>query len=251
MIEYSTDGGQNWTTYASPVGFTTRGAYTVQYRATDRAATPNTSAIQTATFSVVSGDACLPARSDEFDSTLDTNRWSFRHSTTPASGAGAPSVTDGSLRAAAGGQLARPRPAQVRSGCWRSRCPTGDFTVVAKISAPGLDADVGGSRQPLRPGRPEALPDQRQLDQGRAYAQRGRRPTGSAQTYFEMTYEANGTRTLGTRMGLAGPPRTCRRGGCGIVRSGSTITSAYSLTDPEGAGGANWVALAARRTSTP
>ena len=46
-IEYSTDGGQNWTTYTSPVGFTTRGAYTVQYRATDRAATPNTSAIQT------------------------------------------------------------------------------------------------------------------------------------------------------------------------------------------------------------
>ena len=44
-------------------------------------------------------------------------------------------------------------------------------------------------------------------------------------------------------MGLAAPATNLPTWWMRIVRSGSTITSAYSLTDPEGAGGANWVAL--------
>ena len=95
--------------------------------------------------------------------------------------------------------LTRPGPI----GVLGQPLPAGDFTLVAKVSAPGLDADVGG--------------------QGSTYAQVGLKifqtndnwikvahtrnadgnPTGSTNTYFELAYETNGTRTLGTRMGLA------------------------------------------------
>ncbi len=237
--EYSTDGGQNWTTYTAPVAFTTRGAYTVQYRATDRASTPNTSPAQTVTFSVVSGDACLPSLSDEFNSALDTSRWSFRHATTPASGTGAPSVADGSLVLPLGNNsldLTRLGPI----GSLGQPLPAGDFTLVAKVSAPGLDSDVGGTTvsRYAQVGLKIFQTNDNWIKVAHSRNADGN-PTGSAQTYFEMTYEQNGTRTLGTRMGLAGTnlPTWWFR----IVRAGNTITSAYSLTDPEV--GANWVAL--------
>ena len=134
--------------------------------------------------------------------------------------------------------LTRPGPI----GLLGQPLPAGDFTLVAKISAPGLDADVGG--------------------QGSTYAQVGLKifqtndnwikvahtrnadgnPTGSAQPYFEIAYETNGTRTLGTRMGLAGPATNLPTWWMRVIRSGSTITAAYSLSDPDGAG-ANWVNL--------
>ena len=53
------------------------------------------------TFTVVAGAACLPARSDEFNGALNTALWSYRHSTTPATGAKAPSVAERQPRAAA------------------------------------------------------------------------------------------------------------------------------------------------------
>ena len=222
------------------------GRYTVRYRATDRASTPNTSAVEQVAFSVVAGASCLPARSDEFNGALDTARWSFRHPTTPATGARAPSVADGSLVLPLGAfslDLARTGPV----GVLAQPLPDGDFTLVAKISAPGMDADVGG--------------------QGSTYAQAGLKlfqnnnnwikvahtrnadgnPPAATGTYFELSYEANGTRTLGTRSGLGtgNLPTWWMR----AIRSGATVTAAYSLSDPDGAG-ANWVTLGAANIDT-
>ena len=213
----------------------------MQYRATDRA--NNTSAVQPVTFSVVSGDACLPSLSDEFNSTLDTTRWSFRHPTTPAR-VRAPRRPTGA--AAAGQQLDRPH-ACGPVGLLAQPLPTGDFTLLAKVSAPGLDADVGGSTvsRYAQVGLKIFQTNDNWIKVAHTRNADGN-PTGSAQTYFEMTYEQNGTRTLGTRMGLAGTnlPTWWFR----IVRAGNTITSAYSLTDPEGAPTGS---RSARRTSTP
>ena len=161
----------------SPSRFTTRGTYTVRVpRHGPARTTPPT--LQQVTFTVVAGAACLPALSDEFNGALDTERWSYRHPTTPATGDERPERRRRQPRAAARRLLARPHARRARSGSSPSRCPTGDFTLVAKISAPGLDADVGRPGQHVRPGRPEDLPDQRQLDQGRAHPQRGRQPDG-------------------------------------------------------------------------
>ena len=186
---------------------------------------------QTVTFSVVSGDACLPSLSDEFNAALDTTRWSFRHPTTPASGTGAPSAADGSLVLPLGNNsidLTRAGPL----GLLAQPLPTGDFTLLAKVSAPGLDADVGGSTvsRYAQVGLKIFQTNDNWIKVAHTRNADGN-PTGSAQTYFEMTYEQNGTRTLGTRMGLAATnlPTWWFR----IVRAGNTITSAYSLTDPE------------------
>ncbi len=242
--EYSLDGGATWITYSAPVAFTTRGAQTVRYRATDRAATPNTSTAEQVSFTVVAGESCLPALSDEFTSgTLNTSRWSFLHSTTPTTGARAPSVADGSLVLPLGAyslDLTRPGPA----GLVGQPLPTGDFTLVAKISAPGLNTDISG--------------------QGSQYAQVGLKifqtndnwikvahtrnadnnPTGSANTYFEFDTETGGTRVLGTRMGLAAPATNLPTWWMRVVRTGSSVSGSYSLSDPDGAG-ANWVSLGA------
>jgi hypothetical protein len=68
-IEYSTDGGATWTTYAGAVTFTNGGEFvrpnryvhTVEYRATDAAG--NVSAARTVTFEVI-GAACPPTKKD-------------------------------------------------------------------------------------------------------------------------------------------------------------------------------------------
>ena len=172
-VEYSLDGTE-WTRYDAPVAFTTRGTFTVRYRATDRA--NNTSAVQQVAFSVVAGESCLPALSDEFGGTLDTSRWSYRHPTTPT-GARAPSVADGQLQLPLGAfslDLARTGPAAILA----QPLPDG------RLHAGGQDHRARAQRrhrrpgQHLRAGRPEALPDQRQLDQGLALAQRRRQPDG-------------------------------------------------------------------------
>ena len=92
--------------------------------------------------------------------------------------------------------------------------------MVAKVSAPGLDSDVSG--------------------QGSTYAQVGLKifqtndnwiklahnrnadgsPPGSTNTYFEHSYETNGTRTLGTRSGLAGPATNLPTWWMRVIRSG-------------------------------
>ena len=127
--------------------------------------------------------------------------------------------------------------------------PAGDFTVVAKLSAPGLNSDTGG--------------------QGSTYAQAGLKlfqgdnnwikvahnrnadgdPTGAVATYFELAYESTSSkRTLGTRTGLGtgNLPTWWMR----VVRTGATVTASYSLADPEAAGGANWVALGTANIDT-
>ena len=241
-IEYSLDGGDVWVEYDEPVAFDDPGAYTVSYRATDRANPPNVSGVEEVSFSVVAGASCV-SLSDEFAGTaVDTGRWSFRHPTTPTGGAGAPSAADGSLVLPLGAfsvDLARPGPI----GFLAQPLPEGDFALTAKISAPGLDADVGG--------------------QGSLYAQAGLKifqsddawikvahtrnadggPPGSTNTYFELAYETGGVRTLGTRMGMAAAATNLPTWWMELVRTGNTITAAYSLTDPEGPGGANWVDL--------
>ena len=236
--EYSLD-GETWTRYEEPVAFTARGTYAVRYRATDRAG--NTSEEQLVTFTVVAGEACLPARSDEFSGALDTERWSFRHPTSAV-----PTVSAGELVLPLGAysvDLTRPGPI----GFVGQSLPGGDFSVVTKVTAPGLNADTGG--------------------QGSQYAQAGLKifqtddnwikisltrnadgnPTGAVNTYFELAYETNGTRTLGTRMGLGNgnlPTYWLR-----VDRSGATVTAYYSLGDPDGAG-ANWVSLGTANLDT-
>jgi glucose/arabinose dehydrogenase/type 1 glutamine amidotransferase len=234
-IEYSLDG--EWLEYGEPVRFAEPGEHTVTYRATDRA--QNTSEPEQISFTVVAGAICTPQRSDEFDgNVLDGGRWSFLHPTTPP---GAPGVGGGGLVLPLGSfsvDLARPGPI----GFVAQPIPDGDFTLIAEISAPGMDADEGG--------------------QGSFYAQAGLmiyqsddewikvahtrnadgNPTGSVNTYFELAYETGGTRTLGPRTGMAPAATNLPTWWMRVVRSGSTITAAYSLTDPDGAG-ATWVDL--------
>ena len=218
----------------------------MRYRATDRGDT-NTSAVQQVTFSVVAGEACLPALSDEFNGALDTSRWSFRHPTTPATGAGAPSVADGSLVLPLGAyslDLTRTGPA-------RAAGPAAAQRATSRWSR----------RSPLRGSTPTSAVE------GSPYAQVGLKifqtndnwikvahtrnadgnPTGSAKTYFEIAYETNGTRTLGTRMGL-GAGTNLPTWWMRVVRTGTTITASYSLTDPEAR--ARTGSRSARRTST-
>jgi glucose/arabinose dehydrogenase/type 1 glutamine amidotransferase len=236
-IEYSLDGGQQWQAYEHPVAFTTPGAYSVRYRAVDRAEPPNTSAAEEVAFAVVSGGGCLPRWSDDFEGGLDTGRWTFRHPTTSAR---PPSAAAGTLQLPLGAysvDLTRPGPI----GFVGQPLPAGDFELVAKISAPGLDADNSG--------------------EGSKYAQAGLKiyqgdndwikvshtrnadgsPTGSANTYFEISYENGGTRTLGTRAGAAAPSVNLPTWWMRLVRSGPTVTASYSLSDPETA--ANWIQL--------
>ena len=199
------------------------------------------------TFTVVAGEACQPSRSDEFNGALNTALWNYRHSTTPATGAKAPTVSGGNLVLPLGSfsvDLARTGPI----GYLGQPLPTGDFTVVAKLSAPGLNSDVGGV--------------------GSAYAQAGLKiyqgdnnwikvahnrnadgnPTGSAQTYFELANET-------TARARSAPARAWRHRNLPtwwmrVVRTGATITASYSLTDPDGAGGATWVGLGTANVDT-
>jgi len=234
-IEYSLDGGQQWHAYADPVAFTTPGAYTVRYRAVDRAEPPNTSAAEEVAFAVVSGDGCLPQWSDDFEGGLDAGRWTFRHPTTSAR---PPSVTGGALALPLGAfsvDLTRPGPI----GFLGQPLPEDDFELVAKISAPGLDTDSGGEGSQfaqaglmLYQGDDDWIKVAHTRDAGTA-----------SDTYFEIAYENAGTRTLGTRAGQAAGGANLPTWWFRLVRDGATLTASYSLSDPDGAGGANWVQL--------
>ena len=87
------------------------------------------------------GSSCI--RSDEFDAGLDTQRWSFRHPTTPESGAGAPRVEGGKLVLPLG-QNSFDNDSRGPDRLPRQPLPEGDFTVEAKIDAPGLNTDDTG-----------------------------------------------------------------------------------------------------------
>ena len=243
-VEYSLDGTQ-WTRYTEPVGFTARGDYTVRVRATDKA--NNTSEVQQLTFSVAAGAACQPTRSDEFNGALNTALWSYRHATTPATGAKAPTVSGGNLVLPLGSfsvDLARTGPI----GFLAQPLPTGDFTVVAKLSAPGLNTDVGGVGSTYAQAGLKLFQNDNNWIKVAHNRNADGNPTGSAATYFELAFETGGTRTLGTRTGLGtgNLPTWWMR----VVRTGATVTASYSLGDPEGTGGANWVALGTANIDT-
>jgi len=111
LVEYRLDTGE-WLAYAGPLVFAEPGEHSVEYRATDFAG--NTSEPGSVAFAVVVNETCSVSRSDEFDGdSLDLGRWGFRHPTTPAAGAGAPSIADGRLVMPLGAfslDLARPGP---------------------------------------------------------------------------------------------------------------------------------------------
>ena len=195
-VEYSLD-GTNWTRYDEPVAFATRGAFTVRYRAMDRA--NNTSEVQQVAFTVVAGESCLPALSDDFGSTLDTSRWSYRHPTTPT-GVRAPSVADGHLQLPLGAfslDLARTGPAAILA----QPLPDGDFTLVAKVTAPASTPTPAARAAYAQAGLKLFQTNDNWIKVSHSRNADGN-PTGATGTYFELAYEINGTRTLGTRTGL-------------------------------------------------
>ena len=234
-IERRINGGE-WAEQSGPLRLTEPGDYSIEYRASDYSG--NVSAPAAVELTLVANPSCDPLRSDEFDAGgLDTGRWAFRHPTTPPSGEGAPSVADGDLVLPLGAyslDLARPGPVALLG----QELPEGDFAVEAKISAPGLNTSNGGA--------------------GSAYAQAGlklfqanddwikltqtRNADGgaSAQTYFEMSYEADGLRTLGPRVGVAAAATNLPTFWLRATRTGSTVDAYYSLADPESPGGATW-----------
>ena len=129
--------------------------------------------------------------------------------------------------------------------------PDGDFTVVTKITAPGLDPDVGGVGSTYSQVGLKVFQNANYWIKAAQTRNADGSPTGSVQSYFEMTRtESNGTRVLGTRQGLAAPsvnlPTWWMR-----MRLGGLPASAseYSLTDPDGAG-ANWVSLGTANINT-
>jgi hypothetical protein len=241
-IEYSLDGGATWEEYTDPVAFTEPGEHAVSFRATDRANPPNTSAVEEISFTVIAAGGCVAELSDEFDgSGLDLGRWSFHHPTTPTSGGGAPSVAGGSLNLPLGAysvDLTRPGPI----GYIAQPIPEGDFTAIAEISAPGLNSDATGQGSVF--AQAGLLIYQSDDDWIKvAHTRTGDGATPGSTTYFEAAYEDAGTRTLGSRIGAAPPETNLPTWWMRVTRSGSTITAAYSLTDPESPGGADWIDL--------
>ncbi len=153
------------------------------------------------TFTVTAGAACQPTRSDEFNGALNTALWSYRHSTTPATGAKAPTVSGGNLVLPLGAfsvDLARTGPI----GFLGQPLPTGDFTVVAKLSAPGLNDGHDRSGQPYAQVGLKIFQNDKNWIKVAHNRNADGNPTGSVNTYFELAQETNGIRTLGTRTGL-------------------------------------------------
>ena len=235
-IERRVDGGE-WTEHRGSLRLAEPGDHTVEFRATDFSG--NVSAPGQVELTLVANGSCDPLASDEFDAaSLDDDRWSFRHATTPGTGAGAPSVSEGQLVLPLGAyslDLSRPGPVAIVG----QELPERDFALEAKVSAPGLNTSDGGA--------------------GSAYAQVGlklfqgddnwikitqtRNADGGAsgQTYFEMSHESSASnRTLGPRIGLAAAPTNLPTFWLRVTRTGSTIDAYYSLADPDGSGGASW-----------
>jgi hypothetical protein len=244
-IEYRVNGAE-WIgtelegalTESIDVEFDERRRYKVEYRATDSSPNANVSAAQTIVFRIIT--AC-PVHSDEFDGlSLDTDRWSFRHPTTPAAGAGAPSVVGGELVLPLGAfslDLTRPGPVAIIG----QPLPEEDFTLEAKISAPGLNTSNGGGGSAYAQVGFKVF--QSDDDWIKVAHTRNADGGGSTQTYFEMAHETSGVRTLGTRMGLAAAATNLPTWWMRVTRTDDVINAFYSLSDPDGPGGAEWVDL--------
>ncbi len=170
------------------------------------------------------GSSCV--RSDEFDGTsLDADRWSFRHPTTPDSGARAPRVEGGNLVFPIGqNSVDNDRVGPI--AFLGQPLPEGDFTVEAKINAPGLNTDDTGLISKFaQVGLGLYKSDGDWIG---AYQTRNA-DVGTTETYFEVKYETNNVRQLGPRVD-SGPaenhlPTYYMR----VSRAGNTVTAAYSL----------------------
>jgi regulation of enolase protein 1 (concanavalin A-like superfamily)/plastocyanin len=236
-IEYRVNGG-DWEVYDEPVTFADPAAYEVDYRAVDNV--ENTSEAQTRSFRLLSGAGCVTQLGDEFGGSALAGRWSFSH---PSTAARPPSVSGGALQLPLGAysvDLTRPGPI----GLVGQPLPEGDFELTVKITAPGLDADNGGEGSKYAQAGLKIYQDDNHWIKITQTRNADGGPAGSANTYFETSYESSGSnRTLGARTGMAAPAVNLPTWWMRVVRSGSTVSSAYSLSDPEGAGGATWVAL--------
>ena len=209
--EFSPDDGETWTldrheTHAAPLqaplrvglaafrGSNGGGTATFDWFRVHEGAEPGGPVICTGT--------CF-TRSDSFDGALNTARWSFRHSTTPATGARAPRAENGSLVLPLGSSaidVDRTGPIAFLG----QPLPEGDFTVEAKINAPGLDADDSGEESPYAQVGLGLY--QTDGDWIGAYQTRNgdsEEPGTAGGTYFEVKSENGNARTLWPRVGQA------------------------------------------------
>ena len=169
------------------------------------------------------GSSCI--RSDEFDAGLDTQRWSFRHPTTPESGAGAPRVEGGKLVLPLGqNSVDNDRVGPI--AYLGQPLPEGDFTVEAKIDAPGLNTDDTGLISKFAQVGLGLY--QSDGDWIGAYQTRNA-DVGTTETYFEVKYETGGARQLGPRVDSGPAEQHLPTYFLRISRAGDTITGAYSL----------------------
>ena len=169
---------------------------------------------------------CL-TRSDSFDGALNTNRWSFRHPTTPATGARAPSTEGGNLAFPLGpGAIDQAETGQI--AFLGQPLPEGDFTVEAKINAPGLDEDDSRTDDPYaQVGLGLFQTNEDWI--GVYHTRNGDNGSTNEGTYFEVKSETGGGRTLGPRVGQAAGAANLPTYYLRVTRSGDTLTAAYSL----------------------
>jgi PKD repeat protein/glucose/arabinose dehydrogenase len=173
---------------------------------------------------------CVP-RSDEFDgSELETERWSFRHPTTPASGEGAPSVAGGNLVLPLGeseidtgstgpiGYLGQPLP------------PGGDWEVVTEVSAP-IAGDDGAPVPWSQVGLMLYQNDAHFLKL--AHTRVGNAGGGVQPTFVEVVHETADVRTFAGNSGNATRPQTLW---LRLLSEGGMVTGYYSEQDPEAGG---------------
>ncbi len=190
---------------------------------------------------------CL-TRSDSFDGPLSSGRWTFRHPTTPATGARAPRAENGNLVFPLGSSAIdtdRTGPIAFLG----QPVPEGDFTVEAKINAPGLDADDSGDESPYAQVGLGLY--QTDGDWIGAYQTRNgdsEEPGTDGGTYFELKSENGDARTLWPRVGQGPGTQNLPDFWLRVTRAGDTITAAYSLDDPAAAG--QWVDLQANPSAS-
>jgi PKD repeat protein/type 1 glutamine amidotransferase/plastocyanin len=181
---------------------------------------------------------CL-TRSDTFDGTLNTSRWSFRHPTTPATGDRAPRAEGGNLVFPLGSSaidVDRDGPIAFLG----QPLPDGDFTVEAKINAPGLDGDDSGEESPYaQVGLGLYQTDGDWLGAYQTRNGDSEEPGTAGGTYFEVKHENDGARILGNRVGQAAGSVNLPTFYIRLTRTGDTITSTYSLN------GTQWTDLEA------
>ena len=238
--EYSTRRQPELDPYTAPVGFTTRGAYTVQLPRDRPRRDANTSAAQTVTFSVVSGDE-LPARA------VGRVQRHAGHDAAGASGIRRRRPPARARRPSADGSLVLPLGnISLDLDAYRARSGPGPAAAHRRLHAGGQDLRSGAGRRRRRPTVSR-------------YAQVGLKLFQTNDNWIKVAHTRNADgnptgvdadvlrdrRTSRTGRARSAPgwawrARTCRRGGSGRPHR-RTITSAYSLTDPEV--GANWVAL--------